>query len=378
MIFTNVIKPTHLCNLNCKYCYNEDVRDPIMRDETLNRIIQQTFQYANRNHGERLVSFIWHGGEPMLVKIPFYEKVVELQKKYNGGAKYNNSIQTNGVLINDQWLKFFKKNDFSVSISIDGTKEYHDRYRVDKMGRGSFDRVVEAIKKVQDAEIPLGACVVVSKANIDHTEEIYDFLAELKVSFNVIPMNRSGGAKDNFLNLGLHEDEYGDAWIKMYDKWFDSDEKYVYCSDFVFKTRSILAGRPADCIGLQNCSDTNISIDPVGDVFACATLSGSQDTKYGNIVDQDLVEIMNSQTAQSYREREIDPHCAKCKWQHVCHGGCLARAYKFYNTHNRRDYYCPSLYQIYEHIDEKLKIKLGDTHQMNMNKSGVGHTFYQP
>ena len=85
---------------------------------------------------------------------------------------------------------------------------------------------------------------------------------------------------------------------------------------------------------------------------------------------------MNGRNAKSYREREVDPHCAKCKWQYVCHGGCLARAYKFYNNHNQRDYYCPSLYKIYEHIDNKLKEELGDAHHMNTRISGVGHSFH--
>lgn len=363
MIFTNVVKPTHLCNLSCKYCYNDDVRDPIMKETTLERVIGQTFAYAREHAPERLVSFIWHGGEPMVAGRKFFEKAYELQQRHADDTRYHNSIQTNGTLINDDWIKFFKKAGFSVSISIDGPRHLNDVYRVDRKGNGSFDKVLEAIERVQDADLPLGICVVISRANIDHIDEIYDFLAERKLRFNIIPLNRSGAARDNYAELGLEAEEYAEPWIKMYDRWFDADQDYVYCSDFVYKTRAILAGRPADCIGLDKCSETNIAVDPVGDVYPCATLSGTHETKYGNLVEADLYSIMNSPVALAYRNRATDPQCATCRWQHVCHGGCLARAYKFFDDHNRRDYYCPSLFKIYEHIAGRLAEKFDHSYQ---------------
>jgi serine-type anaerobic sulfatase-maturating enzyme len=359
MIFTNVIKPTHVCNLACTYCYNDDVRRPIMDDETLDRTIGQTFSYVHRHVPGRLVSFIWHGGEPMVPGLRFYERVVELQEQYGEGSVYDNSIQTNGTLINDRWLEFFKRHRFSVSISIDGPRDLHDRFRVDRRGRGSFDRVARAIEAVQSADLPLGVCVVISRANVEFVDEIYDFLAERRLRFNVIPLNRSGGARDHFDDVGLDAEEYAPAWIRMYDRWFDADQDYVYCSDFVYKTRAILAGQPADCVGLSQCSETNISVDPMGDVFACATLSGSDGTRYGNLVEDDLETVMNSPVARGYRRRATDPQCASCRWQHVCHGGCQARAYKFFGDHNRRDYYCPSLFRMYEHVAARLVEKLG-------------------
>jgi uncharacterized protein len=355
VIFSVVVKPTHLCNLSCTYCYNDDVRDPVMKPATVERLIGQTFSYARDHVPGRLVSFIWHGGEPTIPGVGFYERVAELQRSSAQGVLYNNSLQTNGTLLDDRWLTFLKDHDYTVSISIDGPADLHDRYRVDRRGRGSFARVLAAIHRVQDAGVPLGVCVVISRANIDRVDEIYDLLARERLRFNVIPLNRSGAARDNYADMGLAADEYADAWIRMYDRWFDADDHdYVYCSDFVFKTRAIIAGRPADCIGLEQCSDTNISVDPVGDVYACATLSGTAETCYGNIHDTDLETLMNGPTASGFRHRSTDPQCDRCRWQHVCHGGCQARAYKFFGDHNERDYYCPSLFRIYEHIARRV------------------------
>src|SRR5262249_34882601 len=113
MNFTNVIKPTHLCNLACKYCYNDDVRDPIMRDEVLHRTIEQTFSYVRRFEHNRTVSFVWHGGEPLIAKRAFYERAVEYQSRYAEGVRCENSVQTNGTLIDDSWLEFFRIANFS-------------------------------------------------------------------------------------------------------------------------------------------------------------------------------------------------------------------------------------------------------------------------
>ncbi|GAO45406.1 dynobactin maturation radical SAM/SPASM protein DynA [Flavihumibacter petaseus] len=355
MFFTNVIKPTHLCNLACKYCYNDDVRDPVMKEYTLRRTIEQTFNYVRKFEGQRLVSFIWHGGEPMIAGLKYFQQAIEFQGEFGHDVKFENIIQTNGTFIDEKWINFFKIANFSISISIDGPASMHDAFRVDRRGRGSYEKVMSAIKMVKDAGLPFGVCVVISKANIDRVEELYDFLSQERLPFNVIPLNKSGSARDHFQDVGLDAEEYADAWIKMYDKWYDSDRDYVYCSDFIYKTRAIMMGRPMDCVGLAQCAGSNISVDPVGDVYPCASLSGHADTKYGNLTEYDLDVLLNSSTAMDYRNRKMDEQCASCKWQHVCHGGCQARAYKFFGDHNRRDYYCPSLFKMYEHVGHRIE-----------------------
>lgn len=357
MSFTVVVKPTHICNLDCTYCYNDDIREPIMSTATLSATVKRSLEYGH-SLGDGPVDFIWHGGEPLVAGIEFYRNAVRLQEEFSAGGRLTNSVQTNGVLINDQWLDFFRQNSFSVSISIDGPKRLHDRFRVDRGGNGTFDKVLSAITKVKRAGVPLGVCVVISRSNINHVDEIYDFLAENQIPFTIIPLNRSGGARKNYQDVGLGSEEYADAWIQMYDRWFDSKDKYVYCSEFVFKTRSVAFGRPSDCVGLRSCASSNISVDPMGDIFACATLSGEERTRYGNIVNDSLFHVMSREAARRFIEREVDPQCAKCSWQHICNGGCLARAYKFFGDSNQRDYYCPSLFKIYEHISLRVRKKL--------------------
>jgi uncharacterized protein len=358
MIFTNVIKPTHICNLACKYCYVDDVRKSVMNRETLERTISETFLHVSSTSPDALASFIWHGGEPMVAKPEFYQSVIELQEEYSGNVCYENSIQTNGTLINNNWIEFFKDNNFKISISIDGPRSIHDKNRVDHSGKGSYERVYNAIQLVKASGLSLGVCVVISSDNRNHVNVIYDFLVDLDVPFNIIPMNKSGSAKNIYSDIGLGADEYAEPWMKMYDRWFDANDDYIYCSDFVFKTRSIVFGKPIDCIGAQKCATNNVSTDPAGNVYPCASLSGEKSTCYGNINEHALSELLSTDIAKSYIDRQVDHQCAQCKWQHICHGGCHARSYKFFSDHNKRDYYCPSLYRIYEHIESKLESKL--------------------
>lgn len=354
-VFTNVIKPTHICNIACRYCYNEDARAPVMSLETLALVIEQTFDVPCSGPDATRYDFIWHGGEPLVPGLPFYERVVEVQARAAAGKRFSNTVQTNGLLINDDWTKFFKEHRFNVSISIDGPRALNDITRVDFRGRGTFDRVTRAFDILRKQRIPFGVCVVITKTNAGHADQIFEFLREQKLPFNVIPLTLSGSAKNTFGEIGLAPEEYADPWIAMYDRWFDSaKEDYVYCSDFAFKTKAILTGRPADCIGQVNCSRHHVSTDPDGYVYPCATLSGNLEWRYGNVHEEPLRSQLESPVARLAKGRTVDPQCASCKWQHVCHGGCMQRAFKFTGDHNQRDFYCPSLFRMYEHIERRL------------------------
>lgn len=359
MNFINVIKPTHLCNLSCRYCYNEDERKPIMSINTLEKVIKETFTYVEIVGGFTGVEFIWHGGEPFFVGLDFYQEVIKFQKKYCNGISYVNTIQTNGTLINNKWMDFIDKHDFAISLSIDGDKNTHDANRVYKNGKGSFSNVMKGAKKLKEAGITFGSVLVVSKANKNQVEDLYKFFVQEEIGFNIIPLIKSGRANDNYKDLGLDADEFSEPWIKVYDLWFDAgDDDYIQVSDFVRKTQAIIAGRAADCMGMSQCGNANCTTDPLGYIYPCASLSGHDDLIYGNINEQPLLNLFNSKIAYEWRNRPINDDCTECKWQHVCHGGCQSRSYKFYSGNYRlKDYYCPSLKRMYEHVELRLQEK---------------------
>lgn len=357
LVFSNVIKPTHVCNLACTYCYNDDLREPMMREGTLLRTIEQTFSYVRSKSASLAEAhFIWHGGEPMAVGLGFYERAMAMQRELSQGVRYSNAIQTNGVPINSRWIDFFLEHRFSVGVSIDGPQHVHDQHRLTHQGKGSFEAVARKIQRARDAGLPVGLTLVLSRFSLQYLDEIFDFFKELGLPMEVIPMNRSGGARDGYDELGLDAEDYGNAWKAMYDKWLALPKSgYFPVQDFISRTRAVIYGVSTSCHTSASCSLNNISTDPVGDVYACSSLSGTPEMKYGNLCEESLEELLASAVASEMKNAAVDPHCASCKWQHTCHGGCVARSYKFNGTVHKRDYYCPSLYAIYEHIETKLR-----------------------
>jgi len=219
-----------------------------------------------------------------------------------------------------------------------------------------MDQNISMIKLVQKADISLGVCVVISKLNKDYIEEIYDFLVQEKLNFNVIPLNKSGSALENYDDVGLSADEYADPWIKIFDKWLhNQDSKHVHCSDFAFRAGSVLCGSPLDCISQKNCAKENISVDPDGFVYPCATFSSHSHLRYGNVNQQTIEEMMQGELAIKLRNKKDHPSCLECPWHKICYGGCMARAFKFFGNEETKDYYCPSLKKIYAHVSRKLK-----------------------
>ena len=149
MAFNIMLKPAgSLCNLKCSYCYYLDKaeiyggREPRMTDEMLEHFIRE---YISANEVED-VTFNWHGGEPLLMGMDFYRKALEYERKYAEGKKIHNTIQTNGILLDDEWCRFLRDNDFLVGISIDGPEDVHDRYRRDRGGAPTFRKVIRGVE----------------------------------------------------------------------------------------------------------------------------------------------------------------------------------------------------------------------------------------
>lgn len=216
---------------------------------------------------------------------------------------------------------------------------------------------MKSIALLRSFDIDPGIVMTITQQMLDHAEEIYTFLSQEKLKFMFNPPTFSGSARDNFSDIEFTQEKYAEFWKKLYDLWFDEKIPYVTCREFVDKTQALLMGRPKGCMALAQCADSNISVEPLGEVYICSTLSGNKELSYGNIVDDTLTNLMKSDKAKHFRLRPEDPMCTQCEWKHVCHGGCMSRAYKFFGTINRRDHYCRSLKMTWAHIKKRLTEK---------------------
>ena len=177
-----------LCNLACEYCYYLEKKNLykdiersgrpsfIMSDDTLERFIKMYIESQTMPQ----ILFSWHGGETLMRPLSFYKKVIELQKKYGQGLIIDNSIQTNGTLLTDEWCRFFRDNNWLVGISVDGPQEFHDEYRRNKMGGPSFAKVMHGINLLKKHRVEWNALAVVNDYNADYPIEFYNFFKEIE------------------------------------------------------------------------------------------------------------------------------------------------------------------------------------------------------
>ena len=178
-----MVKPVgSVCNLACEYCYYlekgnlyPEKKTSILSDELLDKFIQDYLNSQTMNE----VLFTWHGGEPLMRPISFYKKALDLQRVYGRGRQIDNSIQTNGTLLTDEWCIFLKENNFLVGISIDGPQEFHDEYRRNKQGLPSFYKVKKGIELLKKHGVEYNAMAVVNDYNVDYPLEFYNFFKEI-------------------------------------------------------------------------------------------------------------------------------------------------------------------------------------------------------
>jgi len=175
-----------ICNLDCTYCYYLEKEKLFpkggnfkMRPEVLETFIRQYIDSQNTTEA----TFAWQGGEPTLLGVDYFQRIIELQRKHSGGRKINNTLQTNGILLDDEWCLFFKEHDFLIGLSIDGPRRLHDIYRVDKGQKPTFDRVMAGMRLLKKHKVEFNTLTVVSASNVKHPLEVYNFLREMGSGF---------------------------------------------------------------------------------------------------------------------------------------------------------------------------------------------------
>lgn len=351
-----VLKITNYCNLCCDYCYrsNDYVSKPeVMALDTVEKIISS---YANlidsRKNVPKTMYLIWHGGEPLLAGLDYFHKIIEIEKKYTrAGYKIFNAVQTNGTLINDEWASFFKENDFSVGISMDGPEEIHDIHRKSKNNRSSFETIYPNLLLLKERKIPVSIISVITKESVEHCQKVFKFFDELEIPFvDFIPcfMNKD--------EMTLNVESYSKFMIELFDLWTASSNKDLiirFLNDIKKKNDILKTGKGIICVGCEligRCGE-NFSIQTNGDIYWCECLSTIERFKIGNIKEINLNDIQKSEKFNIFKSicNEINQECFACEVFHICKGGCLNRRLPE-STNDNKDYYCKARKEIIGHI----------------------------
>lgn len=366
-------KPTgSVCNLHCSYCFylSKELLYPgstfRMSDEVLEQYIAQLIE----SHQADNVTVAWQGGEPTLMGVDFYRRAIGLQEKYRRpGMTFENTIQTNGTLLNDEWCEFLRKNNFLVGISIDGPRDLHDAHRVDKRGRPTFDKAMRGLRLLQKHGVEYNVLVTVNRANADRPLDVYRFLRdEAGTSWmQFIPMieRLTEGAVTPYQqgvtvsDRTVESEQWGKFLITVFDEWVSHDVGTIFVQTFEAAVRSWLGmGSSGMCIFDPVCGH-GLALEHNGDLYSCDHFV---EPKYllGNINQGHMIDLVGSERQRKFGQDKLDAlprSCRECKVFFACHGECPKN--RFLTATDGEyglNYLCDGYKAFFQHIDRPLQI----------------------
>jgi uncharacterized protein len=370
--FHVLAKPTGaVCNLDCKYCFflSKEMLYPGSRFRMADKLLDEYIKQMIESQKVPEVNISWQGGEPTMMGLDFFKKSIDLEKKYQKpGTTILNTIQTNGILINDDWCRFFKENNFLVGLSIDGPQELHDYYRVDKGGHGTFDKVVKAARLMQKYEVDFNMLTTVHAHNADHPLEVYRFFRdELKAKYiQLIPIverdNDTGYQEGNKVtDRSVTAEQWGNFLITIFDEWVKTDVGDVYIQMFDAALASWYGISPAMCIFSEKCG-LALTMEHNGDLYSCDHFV-EPDFLLGNILKNKMVDLVSSEKQVKFGSDKFDmlpKNCLDCKVLFACHGECPKNRFiKTTDGEEGLNYLCDGYKTFFIHINDTMTIMAG-------------------
>ncbi len=353
---TLILKPTVLCNCSCRYCITPTNIPKGKMDiglfESFCKKLSKSNKYDN-------FFFIWHGGEPLLMGIPFYENVIDIQKRYFRGKVAVNTFQSNCTLIDSEWMAFFKKYRIRVSTSLDGDKELHDANRL-RNGKGTFDETIERIKWLQQENLLAGVVTVLSKNNIYWVDSILTFFSENNISTRLNPILPSERVLNLDDDLSITPEQYADCLIHCYDQWTNGAYKSNGRNIGIAPLNEIIYNlfndkRPRLCNFSGNCAESFLAINPAGDLFNCGRFCDIDDFKIANILDGfDNIDEIFEKKKKLIEWTVENNECDACEWKSICNRGCPNTSHIYYGSIKNKDPYCNAYRRLFEHIYKHL------------------------
>lgn len=343
-----------LCNLRCDYCYYlekkelySDASNFNLSDSLLEEFTEQYLNAQTMPH----VSFTWHGGEALMRPISFYQKALMYQKKYGQGKYIENSIQTNGTLLTDEWCKFFKENNFLVGISVDGPQHCHDKYRRTKDKRPSFYQVMKGLSLLKKYGVEFNILGVVNNYNVDYPLEFYNFFKELDckyIQFSPIVEMIDG----KLAQWSIPPMKWGEFLISIFDEWIKEDVGKYYIQYFDSTLANWMGVEPGMCTLAKKCGHAGV-MEFNGDVYSCDHFVFPE-YKLGNIRKNTLIEMMYSPKQLKFGNDKFDSlptQCQNCKYLFTCNGECPKNRICMSATGEPGlNYLCEGFYLFFDHV----------------------------
>ncbi len=325
-----------------------------MDHETLETMIRKAMEQSGSQ-----ISFGWQGGEPTLMGLDFYREAVELQNFYGKNKRIENSIQTNGILIDQDWAEFLKKNRFLTGLSIDGPRDIHDAFRMTSHGKGSSALVEKSAKLLIEAGAEVNALTVVTSESVKYPDEIYQYLKDLGLSYmQFIPcVEQDQNDPSSAAPYSVPPEQLGDFLCRLFDLWIEdfSDGKP---STYIRNFESLLfpyAGRTCpDCTFQRTCGNYLV-VEHNGEVYSCDFFVDDA-WLLGTVQEDSLIEMLNSPRQQMFGNLKVklQKKCLNCRWLWICRGGCTKDRLQF-SSDRKVSHLCQAYKKFLSYSDARMK-----------------------
>ncbi|MDA8239344.1 MAG: anaerobic sulfatase maturase [Nitrospiraceae bacterium] len=378
-----VAKPVGpVCNLNCEYCFYLEKHVLFSEREQFRMSDQVLSAFISNYIGSQPtpeVAFVWQGGEPTLLGIDFFKRVIELQRQFSGVKIINNSLQTNGTLLNGEWCRFLKQHNFMVGISLDGPKDIHDRYRRNRKGKGTYDQVMRGLRLLQKYKVDYNVLACVAQETAKQPLDVYRFLRDEGVEFiqfsPVVERMPDAGSSQHGLRLAgpaaldkqerqtevtpwtVVPEEYGDFLIAIYEEWVRHDVGKVFVMNFEWALNAWIGNPSPVCIHAEQCG-RSVVLEHNGDVYACDHCVYPE-YRLGNIVNDSLSQMIERLCKTGFgvtKETALPRWCRECQVLAACRGGCPKHRFvqTYYNEPGLH-YLCPGYKKFFLYIRKYLR-----------------------
>ena len=360
-----------LCNLACDYCYYLEKRhlykdlgrDMAMSEQTLESFVRQYLQSQTQPQ----VLFTWHGGEPLMRPISFYQKAMALQRKYAEGRHTDNCLQTNGTLLTDEWCRFFHDNNWLIGISIDGPQEFHDEYRRTRGGKPSFHKVLRGIELLERYGVEWNVMGVVNDYNADYPLDVYHFYKSIGARYiqftpiveRLLPQpdgRHLASPRDatvcKLAPFSVTPGQYAHFACAIFDEWVRKDVGNIFIQLFDSTLACWVGQPPGVCSMAESCGHAAV-MEYNGDLYSCDHFVFPE-YYLGNIYSDTLASLLYSPRQMSFgkaKHTDLPPQCHDCRWYFTCHGGCPKD--RFATTpdgHPHLNYLCQDYRRFFAHV----------------------------
>jgi len=323
-----VVKLTNACNFACTYCSVGDSAEIKTLDLITFKKMIDDLPELLEELGDKNVSFIWHGGEPLLLSPNFYceamDYTLEKLKSYTVSFK----MQTNGYLINSEWVNLFKKYQIDPGISLDGYQELHDKNRTTKTGQTTFATIMQNIQSLRDAGLSVSVLMVLNNHEPVDADKLFDFITQNSLSCKIHCVYPSGRA-ENREDISAVYQSYIELMKTLYQKIMESDIE-ISIDPLTDMVQAVLSGQSMnECSYAGTCGKDFMCLFEDGGVSFCGRHANDFGLSYGNIHDKSILELYNSENAEKIRSRQVilkKTPCASCDDYNLCHGGCAFEA----------------------------------------------------